>query len=528
MLIFVNSHDPKLNPITMLSLSSLAQHALLARLLLVCQPALGFDFDSSSACLLQTGSQYRQAVPTCAPLDNQGTHFTVKICVGTPGQCFDVVADTGSDSVIVPSCICDEISGSGCDEHDKCFRGTNRSSTFKATKDTPIVSLTFGSGTIEAALATDVVEVAGIKEKMEDGVLLMVNRAELNIRDKFAGILGLGIPKTAALLQHTPVTIHPSVGSSISPIFRDFVCVMFPIFCSGVGESPSDPRQGPEKNQSKSTYASRLFLQEANIHRFSMCFRDSNNSGALRVNLPDFQKPIANVGTLHWGMDFQGLSIGPRGKTAPVETLFCGPESQKPGMDTPCGIIPDSGTTLIMGPEEQVQKLEESLCRRWPRCSQLAQGEPSSDLFRDLLSRCSEWLAEDGGLHEIPSVFFHVKAADGTKTSFELSSWAWVTENVLVGDGEHRKVCTSAFGGMQYVTQKNGPIWIFGTPLFYEYNVGYDLSSKKISLDKGKCEPCSAEAGNQLSLAEDSARYRWPRATHGKPRLPRIDVNLPL
>merc|ERR1719238_1888078 len=66
---------------------------------------------------------------TCAPLANKGSHFTVDIQVGTPGQTFSVVADTGSDAVIVPSCICKE-SGS-CSKDDRCFRGTNKSSTFK-------------------------------------------------------------------------------------------------------------------------------------------------------------------------------------------------------------------------------------------------------------------------------------------------------------------------------------------------------------------------------------------------------------
>merc|ERR1719421_819486 len=67
-------------------------------------------------------------VATCAPLKNMGSHFTVSIQVGTPGQTFNVVADTGSDSVIVPSCICKE-SGS-CAPKNRCFRGSNRSSTF--------------------------------------------------------------------------------------------------------------------------------------------------------------------------------------------------------------------------------------------------------------------------------------------------------------------------------------------------------------------------------------------------------------
>jgi len=143
--------------------------------------------------------------PTCAPLANKGSHFTVNIHVGTPGQAFSVVADTGSDAVIVPSCIC--VDQGSCSKEDRCFRGTNKSSTFflegfnstqlqehGTPKQVPVVNMVFGSGPVQAVVATDVVEVGGLKTKMPNGVLLMVNN-QLRMNGPFEGILGLGQPK---------------------------------------------------------------------------------------------------------------------------------------------------------------------------------------------------------------------------------------------------------------------------------------------------------------------------------------------
>mmetsp|Transcript_70326 Transcript_70326/g.139422 ORF Transcript_70326/g.139422 Transcript_70326/m.139422 type:complete len:529 (+) Transcript_70326:69-1655(+) len=505
-------------------------------------------------CLLQLVTEPHEphgGVESCTPLLNQGSFFSVQLCVGTPKQCFDVVADTGSDSVIVPSCICSETPGSGCTLGEKCFRGTNRSATFSISDKFNAVQITFGSGTIEAAVASESVEVGSLHARMEDGVLLMVNRAALRISGMFQGILGLGIPKDEQamyLLQQTLTasTRHDSMDKSVDPMVKSVICVVFPELCGGVGQSPwdvdpswqtasiptysrhgSDGHRVAHEDAPKKQFESKLFLKNAKVQRFSMCFRDQNLTGALRLNPAPLQEPIKNIGTLHWGMDFQGMSIGQRGEQAPAETIFCGPETQRPGMDTPCGIIPDSGTTQILGPQAQVRALEAGICQRWPRCRAAAKGQPSSEkVFQLLLEDCSGWLTKENGLLELPSLFFHVKDANGRRSAFELTAWAWVTE-MGVADQPGRKICTSNFGVMEYQTQKNGPVWIFGTPLFYEYDVGYDLSTKMMALQKGKCEPCPSSAGMSLTHGS-TTNPSWPRAAHGKPRVPYLDVNLPL
>jgi len=274
-------------------------------------------------------------------------------------------------------------------------------------------------------------------------------------------------------------------------------------------------------------YETKLFLEQAKVDRFSMCFRDGAQTGALRLGGSMLSSPIQNIGKLHWGLNFQGLSVGEHGTSAPTETIFCGPETIKQGMETPCGIIPDSGTTFLLGPKEQISSLEAGICSKWERCQTHSRGMPSSLAFRLLLRQCGDWLTEEKGLLEIPSFFFHVKSGDGKPEAFELTAWSWVTETSIRGwDGSIKKACVPSFEKQDYFTQNNGPVWIFGHPLFYEYNVGYDMSTKQISLQKGKCEPCSAEGG-PVSLSDKGGR-RWPRVARGEPRIPHYDVNLPL
>jgi len=433
--------------------------------------------------------------------------------------------------VIVPSCICGETPGAGCTPSDKCFRGTNKSSTFSIAKKPQMISITFGSGTIQALHAKDVVSVGDFNVHM-DGVLLMVNRAALKIAGSFEGILGLGIPKdkakVAAMVQGLRASGNPS---------RDLlkaICSLLPTLCveppAGMPDSIPMPGQGQPGGggaPAGKPYESKLFLQQASVDRFSMCFRDGAQTGALRLGLAPLASPLQNIGKLHWGLNFQGVSVGAHSAPAPAETIFCGPETMKQGMETPCGIIPDSGTTQLMGPKEQVLSLEAGVCSKWARCQTHSKGNPSSEAFRRLLLKCGDWLTEEKGLLEIPSFFFHVKSGDGKPEAFELTAWSWVTESATRGwDGSTKKACTSSIGAMEYRTQNNGPVWIFGQPLFYEYNVGYDMSTKQISLQKGQCEPCSTEGG-PVSLSADSGR-RWPRAAHGEPRIPNYNVNLPL
>ncbi|CAJ1343879.1 unnamed protein product [Effrenium voratum] len=259
-----------------------------------------------------------EAPATCTSLKNHGSFSSAKVGVGTPPQYFELVADTGSDNVIVQSCICKD--KHWCpSEFGKCFKGTGRSSTFSIEMEENEVGqegvtgfvMSFGSGDILVIKASDRVEVGTAAAFMNESLLLMVKQ-ELSIRGQFEGILGLGRPHR-----------------------------------SEIADKQVDG-----------------FLKKAGIERFSMCF-NQEGPGVLGVNEPSAKEALQSVGSVHWGLDFRGISVG-----QDTQNLdFC--QEKGPGMDTACGLIPDSGTTLITGPADEIEKLYEGICRQWPRCLQM-------------------------------------------------------------------------------------------------------------------------------------------------------------
>jgi len=593
----------------------------------------------------------------CTDLVNHGTHFTVEIEVGTPGQKFDVVADTGSDAIIVPSCAC--VKAGYCNPKSRCFQGTNRSSTFAiqdGPRGPPTIRMMFGSGPVQAVVATDTVKVGKLHTKMQDGILLMTDQL-LNIKGQFEGILGLGLPSADAkkgLYTQSPgsevqesqdasdagsrgmatsdaksvqgtspgkdtvvasyggdngVNIFPfptAIGGSakgdknaedVKDDLADLVSELTPTMnlapTSFLGVTKKDidkpkhhaHRQAPvakkggadSSNSSNSTgLVVKGFMEEAGINRFSMCFNDGAN-GVLRLGTPKVKNAHGSIGQVHWGLDFRGISVG--SYSAPVE--FCKPDNMTKGQKTPCGAIPDSGTTAFMAPKDHLIALYESICDRWDRCKKnytamvkAADGakkaaikeysldpfhiEPASKaiVFQQLMLDCRQWLTKDKGLNELPAIHFHIGGANDTKQTLNLKGWSYVIETqekefkyiyknipglgkMPVGKnftGHSKKVCSPAFSTMEYSTEQNGPVWILGTPIFYEYQVGYDMSSKppQISFSNTPCGSCKGAKKPKTSLmstdtqVDNLRRNGQPRQVNGPLRMPSLDFSQPL
>lgn len=567
------------------------------------------------------------AAATCADLRNRGTDFTIDVDVGTPPQSFSVVADTGSNSLIIPSCVCQETGH--CSKVNRCFRGTNHSSSFELFKSpdgsdgVPALAITFGSGTIEAVVARDRVRVGSVHTNMTDGLLLMVDE-QLNFDAPFEGILGLGIPKRIMLAELAKAKREASAESeaqhketqgeddSLKPSSGKDAKV------GGSADAPSPEEAAivaaAEKalrrilgglsggdgadvgRQTQPVYAEgspepvdaedpKGFLEQAGIGRFSICMNDGSNHGVLRFGGPSESTAHGSIGTMHWGVDFRGVSVG--GETSSV--TFCSPENMTEGQESPCGAIPDSGTTLMMGPQAHLDALYEDLCDKWPMCSHnhTAMQEASkaadevivkeygwnpfktkpltkAEILQNLVSDCARWLNDTNGLDDqLPPLHFHVAGSTGTTQTLTLTGYQYVFETltkdmenvskhvdgvgaVPVGvnyTGEEHKVCELGFGAMEYPTTKNGPVWILGTPLFYKFTVGYDLDMEPPSVsfipaEERPCGSCDAQAQRRdsgdlglLHTATHSrarASGRHVRRVGGPFRVPKIDTRKPL
>merc|ERR1712190_649638 len=79
---------------------------------------------------------------------------------------------------------------------------------------------------------------------------------------------------------------------------------------------------------------------------------------------------IPNIGSVHWGLGIWGFSVN--SAEASIGGL-CQRSQMFAEQLTPCGMIPDSGTTFIMGPSAGIKKLYAQICDGWPRCYSLVQ-----------------------------------------------------------------------------------------------------------------------------------------------------------
>ncbi|CAE7742087.1 PGA [Symbiodinium pilosum] len=455
---------------------------------------------------------------SCSPLINKQSYSALRVGVGTPKQQFDLVADTGSSNVIVTHCECRENSCFG--SSGRCFRGANRSSTFDIPVDSsgyPLtVAMEFGSGTIYGVVGTDVVTVGQSSATMNHSLVFMYDHELDTSITNFEGIFGLGLP-------------YKQKGAH-------------------AGDDQS-------------------WLVAASIQRFSMCFSNMKEDGMLRLNSPVQAERLGNLGKFHWGLDFRGLTIGDE----KAEAILC---NDKKGRKTACGMIPDSGTTLILAPSRHLWELYSKLCDLWPRCSKAfakdnstsAQEsedpgigsvigdwikntldkwgipqitnpfnlDPATQLKLDkkqklesLLADCASWAKDAADLdREMPPIFWHVAGVEGKTQTFSLPASTYV---VATGYKDN-VMCMPFFGEMNYETRVNGPIWIMGTPLFYEYEVHYDLSTEpaSISFSKTSCGSCGQDGKVMPSVDLLRRRNQKLRRHEAKVRMPNLNTSLPL
>jgi len=476
------------------------------------------------------------------------------------------------------------------------------SSTFNVSggEEGPLATIiTFGSGPVEAVISSDVVRVGHVSVRMDNGVLLMVDN-DLNI-GSFEGILGLGLPKNKRLplpevTNHSEAPVpapdgmpanmediiqqiigggaagatpmHHTVQSALAtgkglPVNRSVPAMDF---AAGKASWPSWPQwpwsqaneeEEEDNKEEPPAFEDVGFLETAGVSRFSMCFNEGTD-GMLRLNPSAAAKTLGNVGREHWALDFRGISIG----SNDTRLDFCGTDGMREGQETPCGGIPDSGTTVIMAPQQQLDMLFDGLCEEWDRCRQnytsmLEAAEAAheaaesvynvdpfeikpaskSALFQFLLMDCGSWLDPSENLDELPAIHFNVAGLNGTEQTLKMPGWSYVIQSNASEDGSLPKMCQPAFGAMDFDTELNGPVWIFGTPFFYMFEIGYDLQSNPpgislTSLEESSCGTCGSDStvslvsGSHAERTSSAAQRRKlpPRHVEGR-RWPSIDMS---
>merc|ERR1719356_1601992 len=115
----------------------------------------------------------------------------------------------------------------------------------------------------------------------------------------------------------------------------------------------------------------------------------------------------------------------------------------------------------------------------------------------------------------MPTLKFHIANADGEEQMLELEPIDYVLEAIMRVGSEDVGVCMLAFQALDFETERHGAVWIFGTPFFYKYNVGYDTSATppEVSFGTSGCTLCEAQSSSLLS------RTRGRRTLNVPPRL---------
>jgi len=129
--------------------------------------------------------------------DYSEAQFYGPITLGTPGQEFKVIFDTGSSNLWVPSSHCTQLA---CKLHHRY--DATKSSTYKANGT--LFEIEYGSGNISGFISNDVVGLADVTVKGQDFAEVSKESGLAFTVGKFDGILGLGFD-TISVLHSIPV-----------------------------------------------------------------------------------------------------------------------------------------------------------------------------------------------------------------------------------------------------------------------------------------------------------------------------------
>lgn len=433
----------------------------------------------------------------CAELKNHGSHFTVELVAEPAGQKFEVVVDTGSDELVLPSCECNQVGACS----GRCLEEPIPKSAHK-------VGLFYGSGGVKAAVMSGTVRVGAVTADMDESMLVMYDN-DLDLAGQFEGILALGPPHRggARRMLRLPDSARDTTKRQSDRITGSLDTLKTLGDAAGIHTKHSGDVE--DAGGDDRYFYTKGFLEEAKVKHFSLCF-NRGSYGVLRFaeDPPEVEGSLGSIGGVHWGLGLSGISTG--AETGRMVT--CDTGSADAGTQNPCGAIPDSGTSFIMAPAKQLDELYEGLCQEWPKCSGKANTSelPMARVFAGQVESCDD-------LESLPSIFFHLTGTNSSKT-LEIPGTAYVYQSSFD--------CHLAFDVLEYHTDQNGPVWILGLPVFFTYRVGYDVSAEPPSMtfEDVACTSCTDSFfRGRVGYKPD---LKWE--INGPPRKPALDPSLPL
>jgi cathepsin D len=325
----------------------------------------------------------------------QDAQYFGDITIGTPPQKFSVIFDTGSSNLWVPSKKCSWAS-IACYTHHKY--DSSKSSTYK--EDGRPFEIQYGSGSMKGFVSTDTTCVAGIcvtgqkfaEATMEPGITFVMA--------KFDGILGMAYPQISV--------------ANLTPVFNNMVAqslVPQPLFAFWLNRNPDAPQGG----------------------ELTLGGMDPNH----------YFEPITYV-----PVDRQGYWQFPMDKIASGDTVL--------GCANGCQAIADTGTSLLIGPKDEVMKIQQKIGAK-----PLIMGEYMVD--------CAQ-------IPNLPNITLVI----GGK-SYTLMGREYVLKVSSFG----QSICLSGFMGMD-MPPKIGPLWILGDVFIGRFYTVFDFGQNRVGFAEAR------------------------------------------
>jgi cathepsin D len=326
------------------------------------------------------------------PLHNYlDAQYYGNITIGTPGQRFQVLFDTGSSNLWVPSVHC-SLLNIACRLHHRY--DSSRSSTYM--KNGTKFSIRYGTGELSGYLSKDTVTVAGMAVKGQTFGEALKQPGFTFIAAKFDGILGMGWPAISV--------------DRVTPVFQNMIAqslVDNSEFAFYLDRTPG-AKEGGE-----------LLLGGTDPAHYSSNFTY-----------------VPLTAQTYWKFKMDGIYIG--GK----------PSSYCSGG---CQAIADTGTSLLVGPPDEVTKLNTDL-----------------GFKKTILAKA--WTIDCSKVDSLPDISFVIGNVPMTLTGKEYT---------LNEEG----VCFSGFSSLELPT---GLQWILGDMFIRAYYTVFDVGNSRLGFSRAK------------------------------------------
>lgn len=345
-----------------------------------------------------------------------------RVSVGTPPQHFDVVFDTGSGNIVLPTTKCsDEV----CIKHRRFLSAESKTAVQLAyDDDTPLpqdahdretTTITYGTGKLTGEYIRDVVCMDLDASADRSSVCSSVDFLGVTQESKFPfielpfdGIFGLGLGGLSAGPNFNFVTRLVANSSITNPIFAVFLRDL-------LSDEESEITFGGYQTEK---------LVSGELTWLPMPREEAEQKGYWLVQMRD----------VYVGGEALGL---------------CGDETSR------CKVAIDTGSSLTMGPTAQVRTLLQKIGAE---------------------EHCSS-------IEHLPLLRFEFDAAGGETFSMTLTpeDYAEISSSTDGGDGE----CATAFQSLELPTAL-GPMWVFGQTALRKYYTVYDAKLSRVGVGLAK------------------------------------------